>query len=342
MAANTHISWCHHTCNIHWGCEELPGHPACEHCYARVFATRVGKADAWEGVRYAVPGVWKAFETYQREAAKAGEIRRVFVGSMMDIGEKALPAVNWKTKEPLRITTGDLRDRYFREVVPATPNLLHLMLTKRPGNIPKQVPAEWLANWPANVMTGTSVSDQKTADVLVPQLLRVPGRRFLSIEPLIGPVETYYWYTTHNWHNWLTGETGLGRTTDNFSSHEQTGQKVDWVIVGGESGHHARPMYPGWPRMLLRQCQNADVPFHFKQWGEWIPCDQGDCDEHAGLGIHLRHDGEVFEDDGPTTMCCSNCHSIDMTRIGTKAAGRELDGREWNEAPTLAGGQHVR
>lgn len=335
MAENSKIEWCHHTANLWWGCEELAGHPACKHCYAKVLARAVGKGDAWSGVRYAPPRVWKAFAKFQKQAQRAGEVHRVFVNSMSDLFEKALPAHDWKTRDPLGITTEDLRFHYFRAVVPETQNLLHLLLTKRPGNIIKQVPMHWigshcshclgegiyeptgheeiyrcpvcqgtsLGDWPTNVMTGTSVSDQDTADTLIPQLLRAPGRHFLSVEPLIRPISL---------HRWLGA--------------------MAWVIVGGESGPWARPMHPNLVRSIRDQCLAAGVPFFFKQWGTFRehegPRVRGTA-SHAGLFVlpsgGLGNQGDWW--DG---------RAVAMDKVGKKDSGRLLDGVEWSQFPDLS------
>lgn len=108
---------------------------------------------------------------------------------------------------------------------------------------------------------------------------------------------------------------------------------IDWVIVGGESGPGARPMHPDWVRGLRDQCQAAGVPFLFKQWGEWVDADNGPDEDAPYKG---KADCWVHED-GTTH---SGANGVDffrtypVYRVGKKAAGRLLDGREWNEAPT--------
>ena len=164
------------------------------------------------------------------------------------------------------------------------------------------------------VWLGTSVENQKWADVRIPQLLQTPAAvRFLSCEPLLGPVD-------------LRG--ALGWTFHDGGTGESVPvPAVDWVIVGGESGPHARPMHPDWARSLRDQCVTAGVAFHFKQQGEWAPFGPDDLvgakDEFwmdaSGKGTYYsrRYDVGVAH----------------MIRVGKKAAGRELDGREWNEMP---------
>ena len=172
-----------------------------------------------------IANVWKELERFQKEAEKLGEVHRVFVGSMMDIFEKPKSLVNHKG-EPLIEgdaefwNTGQLRDKFFNEVVPNSPNLMFLLLTKRPSNINKYIPESWKENPPANVMFGTSPVSQKTANDLIPQLEKIKGKRFVSIEPQLEMIDL-----TVN-----SKETGLPLISS-----------LDWIINGGESGHHKRP-----------------------------------------------------------------------------------------------------
>ena len=106
-------------------------------------------------------GVWKAFEKAQKQAFEANTIRTQFVQSMGDIFERSMPTVNGKGI-PQLLTTGDLRKRYFEQVIPNTPNLYHLLLTKRPQNIERMIPVAWLDNPPKNVMYGCSVGSGNT------------------------------------------------------------------------------------------------------------------------------------------------------------------------------------
>lgn len=297
MGENTSIEWAKHTGNLWWGCQEV--HEGCDQCYARVFDKRVGGAH-WgaHAPRRIIESVWANFTSWQKKAAAAGEVHRVFVGSMMDIFEVSRPTVTIKG-EATGIKTGALRDRFFNKVVPASPNLLFLLLTKRPQNIRRMVPPEWLTNPPANVMYGYSAVNQKTADQGIPHLLAVPGRHFLSCEPLLGPLDISFYFESH--------DIGADYT-----------QALSWVICGGESGHKARPMHPDWARSLRDQCQAAGVPFHFKQWGNWVPISQMTDDTYRAWDVH--HGTELWGGD-------------DLVNVGKKAAGRLLDGREWNEFP---------
>jgi protein gp37 len=97
---------------------------------------------------------------------------------------------------------------------------------------------------------------------------------------------------------------------------------IDWVVAGGESGPGARPMHPDWVRELRDRCANRDVAFLFKQWGEWAPV-EGDGVE-AGRYVG-REDGQTYG--------AAQAGGVLMSRLGKRAAGRELDGRTWDEYP---------
>jgi len=184
MAQNGKIEWTHHTANLWHGCTKV--HAGCDHCYAETLSKRWGH-NVWgnDNSRKPVKSFLKDIFKYQKLASAAGEMHRVFVGSMMDIFEKAMPLQpNEKTGEHLIMNTGDLRGSFFQMISDGLfPNLVFLMLTKRPSNINKIIPSEWKVNPPANVMFGCSISDQETADKLILQLMDVNGKLFLSIEP---------------------------------------------------------------------------------------------------------------------------------------------------------------
>lgn len=157
----------------------------------------------------------------------------------------------------------EARERLWT-LIEETPFLDWLLLTKRPERILRAV--RWKDEWPANVWIGTTVEDQESAEKRLPHLALVPAAvRFISAEPLLTDLEISKWL----------------------------GSSVNWVITGGESGPHARPSSPSWFRGLLIQCMQANVPFHFKQWGDWAP----------GQGINLAmvrktareaHDGTLM------------------------------------------------
>jgi len=173
--------------------------------------------------------------------------------------------------------------------------------------------------WPLpNVWLGTSVEDQAAADERIPCLLKTPAaKRFVSCEPLLGAVDLHV-----PWG---------GIRANALQGWESSQNGIHWVIVGGESGPGARPMHPDWARSIRDQCQAADVPFFFKQWGHYAPTGQ----PRNGSAVAYA-DGKWPQIDlfGLDT---SRPHSM-MNPVGKKAAGRLLDGCEWNEMPSVTGG----
>jgi protein gp37 len=169
-----------------------------------------------------------------------------------------------------------------------------------------------MKNWPLpNVWLGTSAEDQQRADERIPLLLQTPAAvRFVSLEPLLGPIDLM------------------------SIEAPETRNVLDWVICGGESGPHARPMHPDWARSLRDQCAAAGVPFFFKQWGEWRPpgpTSEYDTGGHVpGLprALIISQDGTVHHF-GET----AGDGAKSMLRVGKRAAGRLLDGKEHNAMP---------
>ena len=249
MSKNSKIEWTHHTANLWWGCTKV--HKGCDNCYASNWSSRWGN-DVWgdDKPRKEMPNIWKTLKTLQQGAAKKGEIHRVFVGSMMDIFEKPMPLITHKTNANRQgssnfTDTGQLRDYFFNQVVPNSPNLMFLLLTKRPSNINKYIPQSWKNNPPENVMFGTSPVNQVTADRLIFQLSKVKGKRFLSVEPQLEKID-------------LMAKVKIGKELVLLDS-------IDWVINGGESGPGKRPFDCDWARMIRDNCKKKNVPFFFKQ-----------------------------------------------------------------------------
>ena len=175
---------------------------------------------------------------------------------------------------------------------------------------------QWLAgNPPPNVWIGATIVNQAEADRDIPKLLDVPARvRFLSMEPLLGPVDLTH-IEVFGGDAEIFPLKGTTDCVDDEGAPTDDVPALDWVIVGGESGPGARPMSPDWARSLRDQCAAAGVPFLFKQWGEWIPM----LDQAEGVPVRemtTTPDGWV------------------MGHAGKKAAGRLLDGRTWDGFPT--------
>ena len=295
MAENSNIEWTHHTFNPWEGCQKVG--PGCDNCYAEARDIRFTGGTHWgpgSPRRRTSAANWRKPLAWDRAAALAGERHRVFCASLADVFDNAVDPA-W-------------REDLWR-LIETTPNLDWMLLTKRPGNIAKMLPPSWGAGW-HNVWLGCTVVNQAEADRDIPKLLAVPAAiRFLSMEPLLGPVD-------------------LAQATRRVLRHQSyLNLNLHLVIVGGESGPGARPMHPDWARSLRDQCQAAGVAFFFKQWGEWAPVEKllpsqpgdltywpdgsfgkGNCNDNGGVGRSLR-------------------------RVAKKAAGRLLDGREWSQMP---------
>jgi protein gp37 len=242
MAERTGIEWTDHTFNPWWGCARVS--PACENCYAETFSKRLG-ANIW-GVRAnrrrLSDNYWGEPLKWNQKAAALGIRKRVFSGSMCDVFED---------RRDLDLH----RERLWR-LVEGTPHLDWLLLTKRPDNVREMAP--WGTARTSNVWLGTTVEDQKRADQRMPHLIEHPAKvRFLSIEPLLGPL-------------------ALRPYLD----------QIQWVILGGESGAGARPMQIEWARQVRDECIAAGVPLFFKQWGNHTPDGSGE------LLVRLRRKSE--------------------------------------------------
>jgi len=140
--------------------------------------------------------------------------------------------------------------------------------------------------------------------------------RFVSYEPALGPVDFSPWLLE-------VGKPGICRDIDGNYWHDPGGcplclPKLDWVIVGGESGPDARPMHPDWARSVRDQCLQTRTKFFFKQWGEWAPIARTDGVQEPPFGDY----------DIETRLW--------FTKSGKKRAGRILDGRTWDELPEVA------
>ncbi|GIM88860.1 phage Gp37/Gp68 family protein [Paractinoplanes toevensis] len=178
-----------------------------------------------------------------------------------------------------------------------------------PGQAPHALPNAWI---------GVSTENQKWADLRIPALLATPAAvRWISAEPLLGPIVLADDHSGHERDFQGTHYQCLTCSTEENEVEWQTQEfpALDWIVCGGESGPKARPMLPEWAQSLRDQCVRADVRYHFKQWGEWAPFVAG-----VAPGKEIRaYPGAMVQ------------------KVGKKAAGRLLEGREWDEFPTAAG-----
>lgn len=279
------------------GCEAVS--PGCDHCYAaRQASGRLKNHLAYAGL--AEGGVFtgdiRLLTDRLDEPFHWTKPRRIFVNSMSDLFYKAVP---------------DSFIAEVFEVMDAANWHTYQILTKRPQRMAKLL-RRWFDRWdeaesgrvaeagwfPApHVWLGTSIESDKYT-FRADHLRDTPAAvRFLSCEPLLGPLPSL-------------------DLTD-----------IDWVIVGGESGPGARPMHPDWVRDIRDRCVAAGVAFHFKQHGEYR---QREGDEAPA--IIVARDGQTWS---PTSngIPLFERHCAVMARPGKKAAGRELDGRTWDEYP---------
>lgn len=351
MSANTKIEWADHTFNPWIGCAKVS--PGCDNCYAKAeWDDRRHRAVWGPGQPRSRTKTWGDPEKWNKQAffackscAWRGTFKNAQLGvlgfySCPECGSDAIPT-------RARVFCSSLADVFDNEVDPqwradlfelieVTPNLDWLLLTKRIGNVQGMLTSTLLRmrdlesirgqQWPwPNVWIGATIVNQEEADRDIPKLLQVPAaKRFLSMEPLLGPVDVSRYLGRRQVPN---GDGYGGDHAPGWTSYPP----VDWVIVGGESGPGARPMHPDWARSLRDQCQAAGVPFMFKQWGEWCPRGPESMGYPSVDGVprfrmtDAGHNGQDLAADGG--------NDVWMNRVGKKAAGRLLDGCEWNGVP---------
>jgi protein gp37 len=215
------------------------------------------------------------------------------------------------------------------ELVEQTTNLWWLLLTKRPMNVLGNVPESWHEQWPEHVWIGTTVESQSEAEKRLPHLCSIPAAgRFVSCEPLLGPLNlTHVDFTPTRWMNVLDGR-GFDKRRGRNETTTVYCEKVDWVIVGGESGPKARPMHPEWVREVREACDTFPTPFFFKQWGEWAPSYnwEGVPDEDTPRDTGVT---TVFQQTHPNGIGVA----VEMRRVGKKQASNVLDGLTHTATP---------
>ncbi len=228
MADTTKIAWTDSTFNPWIGCAKVS--EGCRNCYAERFVSgRMGR-DAWGPKaerRRTSAAYWRQPHTWNRKAERDGVQRRVFCGSLCDVFED-------------RPDLAPIRTDLW-ELIRSTPALDWLLLTKRPENIRSMLPAGWWAResgYP-NVWLGTTVESPEVAHRIAPLAVIPAAVRFLSVEPMIGPVR-------------LDPRSCISR-------------RIDWVIVGGESGPSYRNWSVQWVRDLRADCERNGTAFFFKQ-----------------------------------------------------------------------------
>jgi protein gp37 len=364
----TSIEWTDATWNPIRGCSRIS--EGCRNCYAEGVAYRFsGPGKPYEGLVTIGPngarrrqwnGQVKFVEKHLLDPLKWKAPRRVFVNSMSDLFHENVtdeirdrifavmalcPQHTFQvlTKRPERMLnylTGlsEVAAAWSRKIEkPFTASdVLNLRWMHWRLN---QGPAFPYGPWPLpNVWLGASVENQAAADERIPLLLQTPAAvRFISAEPLLGPI-TFRWATWDSWTiahpHFERAEVAEGRGGKRRLVREHDGLRMlDWVIVGGESGHDARPMHPGWAESLRDQCVAAGVPFFFKQWGLWHP--GSNFQDHDVIAVD--EEGRIAEGGFVESFPAgaSSADGWEMMHRGKKSSGALLDGREWRQFPEV-------
>ncbi|KRQ32558.1 MULTISPECIES: DUF5131 family protein [Mycobacteroides] len=341
MGDKTGIEWTDATWNPVTGCDKVS--PGCDHCYAETFAER------WRGTE------GHYFETGFDVQLRPDKLdlplrwtkpRRIFVNSMSDlfhdkVSDEYVASV-WAvmalaphhTFQLLTKRHGRMRallgsERFPGLVYMAINSLLEHGNPLHINDIAIMAALDGFSRGRfkvlPNVWLGVSAEDQKRADLRIPALLDTPAAvRWISAEPLLGAIDL--------------DNCGGYQAVSTTPHRELT--YLDWVVVGGESGPGARPMHPNWARSLRDQCVEAGVPFLFKQRGEWT------WNESGGFRLPskpLTDRVAVMHPAGMTALSKDNPFdpfelghpnwATRIERVGKKRAGRELDGRTWDQYP---------
>jgi len=357
MAQRSEIEWTDATWNPVRGCTRVS--EGCRNCYAEILAARFNKPDQW-GHGFAQTVITSAGAIDHRWTGKVSLIesqldlplrwkqpRNIFVNSTSDLFHEALPEADLHrvfaimalapmhtfqvlTKRAERMRDYCSKDWTYESVYCEMGNLGERLLGDPhpyrlfyPNGMPWPLPNVWL---------GVSVEDQERAEERIPLLLDTPAAvRFISAEPLLGPIDV-----TRLRGGTLDALDGhdfeaIGDIRDaGVLSRTKHSPGLDWVIVGGESGHDARPMHPEWARALRDQCAAAGVPFFFKQWGEWAV-----APEHLNYSDAI---GWAVDIGTPWRMADRIQHNSSghtFARVGKTRSGRTLDGVEHNGFPKV-------
>lgn len=321
MSRMTGIQWTDSTFNAWEGCSKVS--PGCDNCYAEKLNERFHGGKHWgsgserllrSDKYWKEPLKWNA--AHREFYAIHGRRQRVFCSSLADVFDKDAPAGQ--------------RERLF-ELIRNTPNLDWQILTKRAGNIEVMLPDDWGDGYP-NVWLGITVVNQDELDRDVPKLLAIPSAlRFLSLEPLLGRI-------SFRWSHWVVWEEMY--KLKGGVNHLDGLRFLDWIIVGGESGQNARPMHPDWARTIRDECQEAGVPFFFKQWGKW----EVSSIEQGLYGPSMEsNDARLVYPDGVVQKPGSKRKgypgtgsAVAMDGVGKEKSGSTLDGKLHEEFPDVA------
>ncbi|MDZ5448894.1 phage Gp37/Gp68 family protein [Labrys sp. ZIDIC5] len=317
MGDSTKIEWTDATWNPVVGCTIVS--PGCTNCYAMKQAARLldgnPKASHYAGTTRKVNGqaVWTgkvalAPEHILTQPLRWKRPRKIFVNSMADLFHEDVPD-EWINRV---FAVMALAPQHTFQVLTKRSARMNQFLANEYGALPGRIFPYWAKtaveqfgtgfkepqplDMPLpNVWLGVSAEDQKRADERLPDLRSTPAAiRFVSFEPLLGPIENI----------------------------DFTG--IHWAIVGGESGHGARPMHPTWERSIRLQCADAHVAYLGKQWGQWA---------HMPERAHFKEGARVEWQRVPSGV--DGVRPALMFKVGKKAAGRLFDGVERNGVPEV-------
>jgi len=245
----TGIDWTDYSWNPWQGCKKIS--PACDNCYMFTDKKRYGQKGS---------DIHKSAKATFNKPLKIEAGSKVFTCSWSDF---------------FLVEADEWRDEAW-DIIRATPHLTYQILTKRPENIKDRLPKDWEENF-SHVWLGVTAENQEQADVRIPILLNTfASKRFVSIEPMLKEIDLckvviVNGLRNYEYHDALVGNQSL--YTNKILQYCQNYTKLDWVIVGGESGAKAkvREMKPEWVQKIYDDCKANDVPFFFKQWGSHKP-----------------------------------------------------------------------
>lgn len=349
MSAGTSIEWTEATWNPIAGC--TPISPGCLNCYAATMSARLESMgrEKYRGLTVLYNGrrVFNGKITLDDKALSIPLERKkpttYFVNSMSDLFHESVPmcfvaevfsvmwSAQWHTFQVLTKRAERMQmmlnfEGFWQATAQAAWKRFNQESPEKAAIVTVAELWDDMRNGLENVWLGTSVENQKSARDRIPYLLKCRAKvRFLSCEPLLESINLDVSRTPDALADEVTEEDdAMGPPLGGVAG-------IDWVIVGGESGHHARPMHPRWAQSIRDQCQAAKVPFFFKQWGEWVDLQQSPkCDAERGQGhnpgfCHIDINGH------PTEI--ANTNAVTVYKFGKKSAGRILDGRTWDEMP---------
>lgn len=329
MSDKTGIEWTDATWNPVTGCAKVS--QGCKHCYAeREWPRMTRLVPAYAGRDFTDV---RTHEDRLDQPLRWKKPRKVFVNSMSDLFHSDVPD---EFIDKVFITMALCPQHTFQVLTKRADRMQEYVTRLNGGRLRNRLimvdaPNSTLA-WPLqNVWLGVSVEDQDAADERIPLLLDTPAAvRWISAEPLLGPIRLsgLFGLITDDEDVRIDALNGTFVTSRHQEEPTPLGARLDWVVVGGESGPKARPMSIKWARSLRDQCAEAGVPFLFKQWGEWAPAAvrQSETPGQFAYGDYEHEPGHfVHTDRYPRAFTSFGARAI-VERVGKKTAGRLLDG----------------